>query len=85
MDSQTSRSAWVGAGLALAISLLVIMVAGGSPSKATPSVAPTLQAPTPTLDALSPDNKATTPNTPSASTQVQAQPQATPSKDKESQ
>jgi hypothetical protein len=52
MDSQVTRSAWVGAGLAFLLSLLVVIVAGGRPSKESASIpAPAhSQAPTPTLD-----------------------------------
>jgi hypothetical protein len=53
MDSQVSRSAWVGAGSALALALLTLLVAGGRP-KETASAAPTtMQAPTPTLSPVS--------------------------------
>jgi hypothetical protein len=83
MDSQISRSAWVGAGSALLIGSLVLIAAGGShPKDAPPAPVSTLQAPTPTLEPVSPNPS---PSTPSASTQVQAHPKATPSQDKESQ
>ena len=87
MNSQVS-SGWVGAGAAICLSLLVILVAGGRTSKEAPAAASlplptqTLQAPTPILDSVTQESK---PVASSASTQVQVHPNATSSQHKESQ
>ena len=86
MDRQTCRSAWMGAGAALAAAFLITIVAGGSQTRETAPVPPaTLQAPTPTLEPVSPATKTDQANASSASTPVQAHPNATPSQPKESQ
>jgi hypothetical protein len=83
MDRSPRYYAYVGASLAIGLSLLVIIVAGGGPAKETPSATPTaLSAPTPTLDPVSQGSKS---EPVPAATQVKAPSQATPTQHKESQ
>ena len=83
MDRSPRYFAYVGAALAIGLSLLVIILGGGRPAKATPSATPAaLSAPTPTLDPVSQgSNLEPVP----AATQVKAPSQATPTQHKESQ
>jgi len=86
MDTQTTRPAWLGAVSALALALVIGVVAGALHPQGAPAVPPaTLSSPTPTLDAVITDSQPVPHASPAASTSVQAHPQATPSKDKESQ
>jgi len=85
MDGRTSRAVWAGAASALVLALVIGAAAGALAPAAPPAAPPeTLSAPTPTLDAVI-TNTTNATHAPSASTPVQAHPQATPSKDKESQ
>ncbi len=46
-----SRSAWLGAGSALALAATLVVIGGGAPKQTASNVPPTaLQAPAPTLD-----------------------------------
>jgi hypothetical protein len=83
MDRSPRYQAYVGAGLAIGLSLLVLLIAGGGPAKVNPSATPSaLSAPTPTLDPVSQGSN--TEPVPAA-TQVKAPSQATPTQHKESQ
>jgi len=53
MDTPDLRSAWLGAGIALVLTLLVALLAGGAPvPAAAPGAAAAVEAPTPTLDSV---------------------------------
>ena len=88
MTASLSRSALLGAGLALGLATLVLLATGGGDAKDAPlSVPATLQAPTPTLDPVttdaSPEAKKSGPTASSAP--VQAPSNATASQEKDNQ
>ena len=68
-----ARSAWLGAGIAAVLALLIVVAAGGAAPRDTAKVPPVpSQAPAPTMDPVIPDSKPAT-AAPSAS------PEAAPS------
>ena len=83
MTTKLSRSAFLGAGIALGLALLILLAAGGGNApEAIASVPGALQAPTPTLDPVTLDGQ-TAPGARSA--QVQTPSPVTASKEKDNQ
>ena len=65
-----SRSAWLGAGFAIALALTLVVLGGGAPEQTAPAAnPPASQAPAPTLDPVIQDSR----THPSASSEVPSQ------------